>query len=72
MKKATENFDEMLKRLGESTFNEFYGDNDPRTFEIVDESEDEICILQKFEFYNEGSKMLRIWQPKNRFYITKN
>lgn len=72
MKKATENFEVFKELLGEKDFNEIYSGTEPRTYDIVDECEDEICILQPFEFYNEGTKMLKIWTKKSGYIITEN
>lgn len=39
--------------------------------DIIDETEDEICIQQEFEYADNTIKKLKTWQPKSRFKIIK-
>ena len=67
MKTVKENFQEFKKRLGTKLFNELYRDKKPRTFKVVKDCGDEICILQPFDFHNEGTKFLKIWTKRNQY-----
>jgi len=66
--KAIENFENIRKRLGDEIFNELYENRVPKEYEMIDECEDEICILQTFLF-EDGEKMLKIWTRKEDYII---
>lgn len=70
MKKATENFKAIEQRIGSELFKQLYKDDYPKTFDIVDEKDDEICILQPFEFYLKGTQMLKIWTKKVDYILS--
>ena len=66
--KAIENFENIRKRLGDEIFNDLYKNKEPKEYEMIDECEDEICILQTFLF-EDGEKMLKIWTRKEDYII---
>lgn len=68
MKKATENFKAIEQRLGSQLFKQLYKDEYPKTFDVIDECDDEICIQQPFKFHLKGTQMLKIW-TKRAYYI---
>jgi hypothetical protein len=70
MKKATENFYAIEQRLGSELFNQIYKNDYPKTFDIVDENDDEICILLPFEFYLKGTQLLKVWTKKVDYIIS--
>jgi len=69
MKTATENFKAIKLKLGIKLFNELYNNKYPKTYEIVDEQDDEICILQPFDVFEKGKKMFKIWTKKDAYVI---
>ena len=36
---------------------------------IVDETKDEICTMQCFDYADDTRKAIPIWEPKNRYFI---
>lgn len=70
MKKATENFKVIEQRLGSELFKQLYKNDYPKTFDIVDEKDDEICILQPFDVYLKGTEMFKIWTKKSDYIIS--
>lgn len=68
-KTATENFQELEKKLGTKDFNSLYKGKTPRVFEVVDIADDEVCVLEPFEVYGKGTQFFKIWSNKNRFIL---
>jgi hypothetical protein len=64
MKTATENFKAIEIKLGEKLFKDLYKNDYPKTYEVIAEEDDEICILQPFEVYLKGTQMFKIWTKK--------
>ena len=67
---AIENFENIRKRLGDEIFNELYENREPKEYEMIDECENEICILQPFLF-EDGEKILKIWTKKEDYNLIK-
>jgi hypothetical protein len=69
MKTVIENFQKIEKRLGKRLFNDLYKDRLPKTLEVVEETDDEICVLTPFEVYGKGIQFLKIWCKREEFII---